>query len=227
MLKFNPNPLFPEKPLFEVGSEAELPRSQRYELYCDGRPQTVYHTDSFDYAVVVRKTRMAFPVEVRVSGPVDRAVIRPLSLGISHELEGQTLRFTAPGLKKLSIEFDGDLKRPLFLLQSHYMPRPASKPTYCFEKGRVYNVGTLELQTGQSAYLEEGSIVCGRIRSYMADDVSVTGNGILYGAVWHKPDENGGRLMAEFSLGKNILVQGITIVDNGVWNIVPGACTHV
>ena len=91
MLKFNPNPLFPEKPLFEVGSEAELPRSQRYELYCDGRPQTVYHTDSFDYAVVVRKTRMAFPVEVRVSGPVDRAVIRPLSLGISHELEGQTL----------------------------------------------------------------------------------------------------------------------------------------
>ena len=75
--------------------------------------------------------------------------------------------------------------------------------------------------------LEEGSIVCGRIRSYMADDVSVTGNGILYGAVWHKPDENGGRLMAEFSLGRNILVQGITIVDNGVWNIVPGACTHV
>ena len=33
--------------------------------------------------------------------------------------------------------------------------------------------------------------------------------------------------MAEFSLGKNILVQGITIVDNGVWNIVPGACSHV
>lgn len=227
MLKFNPNPLFPEQPLFEIGSEAEIPRSARYILYCDGQKQTVYHTDSFDYAVVVRKTRAAFPVEVQVSEPVERAVIRPVSLGISHELEGQTLRFTAPGLKKLSIEFDGELKRPLFLLQSHYVPRPSSRPTYCFEAGKVYNVGTLELQTGQSAYLEEGSIVCGRIRSYMADDVSVTGNGILYGAVWHKPDENGGRLMAEFSLGKNILVQGITIVDNGVWNIVPGACSHV
>lgn len=157
MLKFNPNPLFPEQPLFEVGCAEEIPRSARYELYCDGERQTVYHTDSFDYAVVVRKARTDFPVEVRVSEPVERAVVRPLSLGVSHELEGQTLRFTAPGLKKLSIEFDGDLKRPLFLLQSHYVPRPAAKPTYCFEKGRVYNVGTLELYSGQSAYLEEAA----------------------------------------------------------------------
>ena len=76
-----------------------------------------------------------------------------------------------------------------------------SRPTYCFEAGKVYNVGTLELQTGQSAYLEEGSIVCGRIRSYMADDVSVTGNGILSpGAVkrrvcpsnsWEMPSDTG------------------------------------
>ena len=53
MLKFNPNPLFPEQPLFEIGSEAEIPRSARYTLYCDGQKQTVYHTDSFDYAVVI------------------------------------------------------------------------------------------------------------------------------------------------------------------------------
>ena len=227
MLKFNPNPLFPEQPLFEIGSRQEIPTSERFTLYCDGQEQTVYHTDSFDYAVVVRRTPDSFPVEVHISGSVGQAVIRPLSLGISHSLEGQTLRFTAPGLKKLSIELDGDLKRPLFLLQSHYVPCPEPGPTYLFQKGQVYNVGTLELRSGESAYLEEGSIVCGRIRSYMADNVSVTGNGILYGAVWHKPDENGGRLMAEFSLGENILVQGITIVDNGVWNIVPGACRHV
>ena len=58
MLKFNPNPLFPEQPLFEIGSEAEIPRSARYTLYCDGQKQTVYHTDSFDYAVVEKEDKI-------------------------------------------------------------------------------------------------------------------------------------------------------------------------
>ena len=69
--------------------------------------------------------------------------------------------------------------------------------------------------------------MCGRIFSYKADCVSVLGNGILYGSVWHKPDENGGRLMAAFTLGDDIRIQGITIVDSGVWNLVPGACRNV
>ena len=47
------------------------------------------------------------------------------------------------------------------------------------------------------------------------------------GGVWHKPDENGGRLMVSFYLGKHILVEGISVVDNGVWNVVPGACRDV
>lgn len=227
MLKFNPNPVFPAQPLFEISSLEEIPRSPRYTLYCDGVKQTVFHTDSFDYAVVVRKNREAFPVEVQVAEPVRQVTIRPQSLKLEAELKQQCLRFTAPAGKKLSIEFDGDLKRPLFLLQSEYVPCPAQEPTYFFRKGQVYNVGTLELHTGETAYLEEGSVVCGRIKAYMADHVSVVGNGVLYGAVWHKPDENGGRLMMEFCLGEDILVQGITVVDNGVWNICPGACSHV
>ena len=67
MPKFNPHPLFPENPLYEIHSEAEIPHSDRYELWCDGRRQTVYHTDSFDYAVVVRKNSEHFPVEIHVS----------------------------------------------------------------------------------------------------------------------------------------------------------------
>ena len=37
MPKFNPHPLFPENPLYEIHSEAEIPHSDRYELWCDGR----------------------------------------------------------------------------------------------------------------------------------------------------------------------------------------------
>ena len=152
MPKFNPHPLFPENPLYEIHSEAEIPHSDRYELWCDGRRQTVYHTDSFDYAVVVRKNSEHFPVEIHVSTAFKDVVIRPLSVGVSFEREEDVIRFTLPGPVKISI---------------------------------------------------------------------------LYGSVWHKPDENGGRLMAAFTLGDDIRIQGITIVDSGVWNLVPGACRNV
>lgn len=55
MPKYNPNPLFPNEPLFEIHDFSELPKSPRYTLYCNGQEQTVYHTDSFDYAIVVRR----------------------------------------------------------------------------------------------------------------------------------------------------------------------------
>lgn len=195
MPKFNPHPLFPENPLYEIHSESEIPHSDRYELWCDGCRQTVYHTDSFDYAVVVRKNSEHFPVEIHVSTAFKDVVIRPLSVGISFEREEDVIRFTLPGPVKISVELDGNLKTPLFILTTNYVAPPDPAPAYFFQKGHVYNIGSLELKSGECAYLEEGSIVCGRIFSYKADCVSVLGNGILYGSVWHKPDENGGRLM--------------------------------
>lgn len=227
MPKFNPHPLFPENPLYEIHSEAELPHSERYELWCDGLRQTVYHTDSFDYAVVVRRNSEQFPVEIHVSTAFKDVVVRPLSAGILFEREEDTIRFTIPGHVKVSVELDGNLKTPLFILTTNYVAPPEPAPAYFFRKGHVHNIGALELKSGECAYLEEGSIVCGRIYSYKADRVSVLGNGILYGSVWHKPDENGGRLMAAFTLGDDIRIRGITIVDSGVWNLVPGACRHV
>ena len=164
MPKFNPHPLFPENPLYEIHSEAEIPHSDRYELWCDGRRQTVYHTDSFDYAVVVRKNSEHFPVEIHVSTAFKDVVIRPLSVGVSFEREEDVIRFTLPGPVKISVELDGNLKTPLFILTTNYVAPPDPAPAYFFRKGHVYNIGSLELKSGECAYLEEGSIVCGRIR---------------------------------------------------------------
>lgn len=152
MPKFNPHPLFPENPLYEIHSEAEIPHSDRYELWCDGRRQTVYHTDSFDYAVVVRKNSEHFPVEIHVSTAFKDVVIRPLSVGISFERKEDVIRFTLPGPVKISVELDGNLKTPLFILTTNYVAPPDPAPAYFFRKGHVYNVGSLELKSGECAY---------------------------------------------------------------------------
>lgn len=227
MPKYNPNPLFPNEPLFEIHDFSELPKSPRYTLYCNGQEQTVYHTDSFDYAIVVRRDDAPVSVEVCVSDSFKKAVLRPQSLEIPFDREENHIRFSLPYKAKVSLELDNDLKRPLLILSSCYVAPRSKGETYYFRKGQIYNVGNLELKSGESAYLEEGCVVCGRIYSNMADNVRVSGNGILYGGVWHKPDENGGRLMVSFYLGKHILVEGISVVDNGVWNVVPGACRDV
>ena len=227
MPKYNPNPLFPNEPLFEIHDFSELPKSPRYTLYCNGQEQTVYHTDSFDYAIVVRRDDAPVSVEVCVSDSFKKAVLRPQSLEIPFDREENHIRFSLPYKAKVSLELDNDLKRPLLILSSCYVAPRSKGETYYFRKGQIYNVGNLELKSGESAYLEEGCVVCGRIYSNMADNVRVSGNGILYRGVWHKPDENGGRLMVSFYLGKHILVEGISVVDNGVWNVVPGACRDV
>ena len=107
MPKYNPNPLFPNEPLFEIHDFSELPKSPRYTLYCNGQEQTVYHTDSFDYAIVVRRDDAPVSVEVCVSDSFKKAVLRPQSLEIPFDREENHIRFSTiiePG--ELSIEPD-------------------------------------------------------------------------------------------------------------------------
>lgn len=100
MPKFNPHPLFPENPLYEIHSEAEIPHSDRYELWCDGRRQTVYHTDSFDYAVVVRKNSEHFPVEIHVSTAFKDVVIARYLLAFLSSVKKMLSALPYPVLSK-------------------------------------------------------------------------------------------------------------------------------
>lgn len=150
MPKYNPNPLFPNEPLFEIHDFSELPKSPRYTLYCNGQEQTVYHTDSFDYAIVVRRDDAPVSVEVCVSDSFKKAVLRPQSLEIPFDREENHIRFSLPYKAKVSLELDNDLKRPLLILSSCYVAPRSKGETYYFRKGQIYNVGNLELKSGKA-----------------------------------------------------------------------------
>ena len=47
----NPDPI--EEPRFILNSVEELEKSTKYSVVCNGTERVVYHTDSFDYVVVV------------------------------------------------------------------------------------------------------------------------------------------------------------------------------
>ena len=124
------------------------------------------------------------------------------------------------------MELDGDLKTPLFILFTKRVEKP-EQVEHLFQKGNIYNIGTLELKAGDTVFLEEGAVVCGRIHGYLADHIRILGNGILNGCVWHPKEENGGRTLIQTVMCNDVEIRGVTVVDGGMWQILPGACQDV
>lgn len=226
-LVYNPKPEPVTEPLFERHSLDEIEWSQKYELICNGKEQLIYYTDSFHYApVAVEDGSEGIDVIVNVKTPFEKVVIRPSSYQIDFTVEGTQIKFHLPGILKVSIELDGDLKSPLFILCSPKIKKPDNTTVY-FQKGQIYNVATLELKDDDIVYFEEGSIVYGRVFAYQCKNIKLIGNGILNGAPWHLPDSNGRAFLLDLRWCTDVTIEGITVVDSAMWQIVPAACTNV
>ncbi len=226
-LVYNPNPVPVTSPLFERHSIEEAEWSELYELTCNGVKIAVHCTDSFHFApVAVSEDEPGIDVEILVSRPFEHVQIRPSSYGISYVREGQKIRFHLPRIMKVSVELDGDLKNPLFVLCSKKVEKPLDT-TIHFERGKVYNVATLELHDQDVVFLEEGCIVYGRIYANRCKNIRIVGNGVLNGSPWHLPDSNGKLFLVDLRWCEHVLIEGITVVDSPMWQIVPAACDHV
>lgn len=226
-LVYNPNPEPITAPLFERHSFDEVELSQKYELICNGKEQLVYNTDSFHYApVAVEDGSKGVDVVVNVRTPFEKVIIRPSSYQIDFTVEGTQIKFHLPGILKVSVELDGDLKSPLFVLCSPKIEKPDNTTIY-FQKGQIYNVATLELKDGDVVYFEEGSVVYGRVFADQCKNIKLIGNGILNGSPWHLPDSNGRAFLVDIRWCTDLTIEGITVVDSAMWQIVPAACTDV
>ena len=226
--EFIPKPV-KDKPMYQLHSIEEMPKSELYTVVCNGEELPVYHTEFFDYVLpVIHKSMspMHLYFHIGIHEEIEKIQIRPLKRKKEFVRTEDGIEFYMEEPEKLVIEIDGDLLRPLYLLCGYYVEKP-EKVTYYFKKGEVYNINCLTLHSGDVVYIEEGSIVCGRLYSRMADHIKILGNGILYGGVWHNWDENSGEQMILPVLGSDIRIEGISVVDGGSWGIVPVACNKV
>ena len=49
----------------------------------------------------------------------------------------------------------------------------------------------------------------------------------MNGSPWHLPDSNGKLFLVDLQWCENVRIEGITVVDSPMWQIVPSACDHV
>ena len=92
----NPDPI--EEPRFILNSVEELEKSTKYSVICNGTERVVYHTDSFDYVVVVDDE--AYDLEISIHTPFEKLAIRPTSFGIVPSIKGETVQIHLDEPKK-------------------------------------------------------------------------------------------------------------------------------
>ncbi len=216
-----------EKNVIAPSNVEGMPLSPDYRLRVNGEKVAVYHCEVASYAPV--SFDGAAEIEIEALYDFDVVKVRPLSRGIEARTEGRTVRFRVEDAWKLSVEFDNDLHRPLFLFSTNIdndQPDANDPNVLYFEAGKVHDVGKIRIESGQTVYIEAGAVVRGYIRAEGAQNIRVTGRGILDGSTLMHGRMPGRKHMIRFVDCQHIEVEGIAIVDSPCWTLVQRGCSN-
>ncbi len=158
-------------------------------------------------------------VTVTCNKDIQKVDIRPKSHGIACSIEGRSVRFQLDQPCNLSIEINGDIKRPLFLFANPLerdRPEPGDENVRYFEAGKIHDAGEIKVGSGQTVYIAGGAIVRGRIRAEGAKNVRVIGRGILDAS--HRDYKT---QMVKLSGCSDVELNGIIVLNSYGWTLVP------
>jgi polygalacturonase len=86
-------------------------------------------------------------------------------------------------------------------------------------------VGTVPLQSGQTAYLAAGAVVRGQFVADGAENVTITGRGIIDGSTFDRWAQT--TVPIDLRNCRNVSVDGITILDPAAWTLNLYKCSDV
>lgn len=177
---------------------------------------------------VLHSAQGELDVEVDVPFEWRQVRARPLRHGIVPKRTARGIRFRMPAPAKISIEFDGDLTNPLFILvnppEVNGLSGDAPGVRF-FRAGGEYDAGEIRLGLGETLYIEEGAVVHGWVIADKAHGARIAGRGILDGS---RMDHNASMRpqMIKIIESNGVVVEGITLVNGPSWHVVPIACRN-
>ncbi len=157
------------------------------------------------------------PVEVSVTrnnGGIQTARVRPLSYGISPAVSGNTLTFTLPGPKKVSLEVNGDMYQNLqvFANPPEVSPPSPMDPNVIY-LGPGIHTGNQVVGSGKTLYLAGGAILRGGVIMNNVRNARLMGHGII-----DHPSPEG--VQVDYSDG--VEIDGVIIVDSPHYTVYCG-----
>jgi hypothetical protein len=157
-------------------------------------------------------------LRVRFMGQtINSAVVRPLSLGIAPQIDGDTVSFTLDGPVLCTVEINGQQEGALHLFaETPDAEIPSGDNVLVYENG-LHEIGTVELTDGQTVYLYPGAVVRGQFVAHDAQNISILGHGVIDGSAFHRWEQQ--TVPIDFSNCKNIQIADITILDPAAWTL--------
>lgn len=193
--------------------------------------------DLFEYKVQVDMDKvqdasmvqfdMGSPVEVMVkknNGTVRDVAIRPLNNGITYTQMKNSILFTLNKPQYLSVEFNGDRLHNL-----HLFANPMETETYTKEEKGVMYFGPgvhrpkdlpnnqIRIPSNTTVYLAPGAVMKAKLLVDKAENVRIIGRGILDHTIRG----------IEITDSKNVLVDGITVVNPDHYTVFGGGSTEI
>ncbi|MFA6593233.1 MAG: glycosyl hydrolase family 28 protein [Bacteroidales bacterium] len=185
----------------------------------EGYPQHIMNfsmfTDDFEDSLKIRIT-------LKGGRKFGEVAIRPLSYGIKPTFsDGKSVEFTLPDPgKKVSVEFDGDRLGNLFILPDlpdAEVPQESDSVLY-FGPG-VHEAGLINVvdKDNYTIYIDEGSVVLGRINAERSDNLRICGRGVLCSS---KENHGEGRSPQITTIDcDNLSLEGIMLRDTPNWTL--------
>lgn len=203
---------------------AQLERSRHFSVTLNGQNVPVCATGVAAFLVVAFEGTVEF--EVTVESPVKNARLRPLSRDIGVQVEGCTVRFALERPDNFSLEIDGLV--PLFIFANAIeTARPdADDPrVHFFAAGQTHQVGELEIESGETVYIEGGAVVRGAIMAADATDITIRGHGVLDGSVWKHNDD--AHRSIQWEKCADVLLEDIVMIQPSMWMATAALCDRV
>jgi hypothetical protein len=195
------------------------PVSKDFTLRANGKEIFVYQTSAGPFAAFSCDGAVTIEIEVR-RNVSDDIHISPISRGIVHSINGNTISFEIPGPMLLCLMEDLMPQLYIYANPPENNPPDATDPNvFYYKAGQVYEVGDMELKSNQTLFIEGGAIVRGALHASSAENIRIAGYGILDGSYFTDNDKRRSILLEGC---KNSLIEDIIMIEPTSWMILLG-----
>lgn len=163
----------------------------------------------------------------RLGQPFSKVEVRPKAYGINpKKVDSNTVEFVLTSPKqKVSVEFDGDRQSNFFLFPDLPTVRPEGYEVRYFGPGNYY-LGELTLSSNQALYLDKGAVIFADIRATNAENIMISGYGIICGSK-QTHDLSRRRRLFEFVGCRNVVLKDVVVRDSPSWTTCFKECDGV
>ena len=162
------------------------------------------------------------PCEVEIAfgeKEIESALVRPLALGVSPEVQEGKVRFRLDEPTDVTVEYNGQIEGALHLfISSPDVEKPdMDKPKVRYFGPGEYRDQMITVRSGETIYLDEGCVLYGQIYCGLGKNFTIAGHGVLCGSIYDRYKDT--LVPVNLSNCSDFTIRDITILDPSAWTV--------